>query len=42
MVDRAYQGQGAGRMLVKWGTAQADRLGVEVSTLIRCRVTSED
>ena len=34
MVDPAYHGQGAGRMLVKWGTAHADRLGVEVSLLL--------
>lgn len=31
MVDPTYQGQGAGRQLVKWGIAHADRLGVEVS-----------
>ncbi|CAJ2509043.1 Uu.00g140690.m01.CDS01 [Anthostomella pinea] len=29
MVDPAHHGQGVGRMLVKWGTAHADRLGVE-------------
>ncbi|KAK3308295.1 acyl-CoA N-acyltransferase [Chaetomium strumarium] len=29
MVDPAYHGQGAGRLLVRWGTAHADRLGVE-------------
>ncbi|KAJ4294061.1 hypothetical protein N0V90_007750 [Kalmusia sp. IMI 367209] len=29
MVDPTYHGQGAGRLLVKWGTAHADRLGVE-------------
>ncbi|KAF2462809.1 acyl-CoA N-acyltransferase [Lindgomyces ingoldianus] len=29
IVDPYYQRQGAGRMLVQWGTAVADRLGVE-------------
>lgn len=29
VVDPKYQRQGAGRMLVKWGTAEADRLGVK-------------
>ncbi|KAF2196466.1 hypothetical protein GQ43DRAFT_445087 [Delitschia confertaspora ATCC 74209] len=31
IVDPEYQRQGAGRMLVKWGTDVADRMGVEVS-----------
>ena len=31
MVDPAYQKMGAGRMLVRWGLAQADGLGVDVS-----------
>lgn len=30
-VDPAYQRQGAGRMLVRWGTQVADRMGVKVS-----------
>jgi GNAT superfamily N-acetyltransferase len=35
MVDPAYHGQGAGRLLVKWGLEQADRLGVEASNIRR-------
>ena len=31
MVDPAYQNQGAGRLLVKWGIAAADERGVDVS-----------
>jgi predicted N-acetyltransferase YhbS len=31
MVDPAYQRMGAGRLLVKWGLAEADRMGVDVS-----------
>jgi predicted N-acetyltransferase YhbS len=30
MVDPAYQRMGAGRLLVKWGLAEADRMGVDV------------
>ena len=30
MVDPAYQKMGAGRLLVRWGLAKADELGVEV------------
>lgn len=29
-VDPEWQRRGAGRMLVKWGTAIADEMGVEV------------
>jgi GNAT superfamily N-acetyltransferase len=31
VVDPDHQRQGAGKMLVKWGTEIADRMGVEVS-----------
>jgi GNAT superfamily N-acetyltransferase len=31
MVDPAYQRMGAGRLLVKWGLAEADRMGVDAS-----------
>jgi N-acetylglutamate synthase-like GNAT family acetyltransferase len=31
IVDPAYHGRGAGRLLVKWGLEHADRLGVEAS-----------
>jgi GNAT superfamily N-acetyltransferase len=31
MVDPAYQRMGVGRLLVRWGLAKADELGVEVS-----------
>ena len=31
MVDPAYQRMGAGRMLVKWGLAEAEKMGVDVS-----------
>lgn len=37
MVDPAYQGMGAGRMLVKWGLAQADEMGVDVSSRLRLK-----
>jgi GNAT superfamily N-acetyltransferase len=30
MVDPAYQRMGAGRMLVKWGLAEAEKMGVDV------------
>ena len=29
-VDPAYQRRGAGRMLVRWGTELADKMGVKV------------
>lgn len=32
-VDPAYQGRGAGSMLVQWGLDLADKLGFEVSLL---------
>jgi predicted N-acetyltransferase YhbS len=31
MVDPGYQNMGVGRLLVKWGLARADELGVDVS-----------
>jgi predicted N-acetyltransferase YhbS len=31
VVDPAYQRQGLGTMLMKWGNTAADELGVEVS-----------
>jgi GNAT superfamily N-acetyltransferase len=31
MVDPAYQRMGAGRLLVKWGLAEAEKMGVDVS-----------
>jgi hypothetical protein len=31
MVDPAYQRMGAGRLLVKWGLAEADKMGVDVN-----------
>lgn len=34
IVDPKYQRQGAGRLLVKWGTAIADRMGVEASFVV--------
>ena len=34
-VDPKYQRRGVGRMLVKWGTAIADRMGVEVSSFFQ-------
>jgi predicted N-acetyltransferase YhbS len=30
MVDPAYQKMGAGRLLVKWGLAEAENMGVDV------------
>ena len=33
VVDPSWQRQGAGRMLVKWGTSVADRMRVEVRTI---------
>ena len=41
MVDPAYQGQGIGRLLVRWGLAHADSLGVEASVVVRCGAISE-
>lgn len=32
MVDPAYQRMGAGRLLVKWGLAEAEKMGVDVSS----------
>lgn len=34
-VDPAYQRRGAGRLLVKWGTAIADELGYAVCRICR-------
>jgi GNAT superfamily N-acetyltransferase len=31
MVDPAYQRMGAGRLLVKWGLAEAEKMGVDAS-----------
>ena len=33
-VDPEWQRRGAGRMLVKWGTAIADEMGVEVKDFL--------
>jgi GNAT superfamily N-acetyltransferase len=29
VVNQAYRGRGAGRMLIRWGTDKADELGIE-------------
>ncbi|KAL1609176.1 hypothetical protein SLS59_001540 [Nothophoma quercina] len=35
MVDPVYQKMGAGKLLLRWGLAKADELGVDVSTQAR-------
>ncbi|KAJ4366099.1 hypothetical protein N0V83_007734 [Neocucurbitaria cava] len=43
MVDPDYQNQGAGRLLVRWGLAVADEMGVDASFQLRLhRVFSAD
>ncbi|KAF2791647.1 hypothetical protein K505DRAFT_248473 [Melanomma pulvis-pyrius CBS 109.77] len=39
VVNQAYRGRGAGRLLIEWGTAKADELGIEtvVSSLPSAR-----
>jgi predicted N-acetyltransferase YhbS len=43
MVDPVYQRMGAGRMLVRWGLVEAEKMGVDVSirrrTLGACQLT---
>jgi GNAT superfamily N-acetyltransferase len=31
VVNQAYRGRGAGRMLIRWGTDKADELGIETA-----------